>query len=336
MTDPLAQVVLHCGWPRTGTTTLQSLLTHHRRELAVSGFAYPEEWQMEGRDRTMGVVNQNGLARLLEPSTAEDATAELEAFLRRHRGETVLLSSEELIVRRASGGTPGSLAGLIASLERRTQLTCVVTVRRIDDLFSSFYLHHMLGEASLASPETYFRQTRSYTQSLIAAMGELNAKAERITYVRYRAFGTHQEDLLLAFGIPDGIRERMTAKLRRAPRLNARLTEKTAAVIIHREEISARAGVPIPIEAIRRMYWSGELTFEGDRSCELLGPSLRRSLHEGALETARKAGFQAYVDFFEREVMPTEEASPPSPDALLDSDLDHLVELLASQKIESA
>lgn len=36
---------LHCGWPRTGTTSLQAALFEHKDELAAGGTVYPDRWR---------------------------------------------------------------------------------------------------------------------------------------------------------------------------------------------------------------------------------------------------------------------------------------------------
>lgn len=319
---------LHCGWPRTGTTTIQALFTRHRAALASAGIAYPADWQMAGRDEAMGVINQNGLARLLE-STGEQMGDELRRTAEAHGGKAVLMSSEELITWRASRGSHGPLKSFLALLQELAPLTCVATIRRVDDFLSSFYLHHMLGERPLLGPQDYFQQMRAYTDRLITAMGELEAETKELIHIRYQQTGAHQEDILRAIAIPDGLYEQMVAELRRKPRLNARLSKKAVAVLLHRKTIAARADMPIPSEALRRMHWSGELSFGEDAACELLGPDLRRSLHVEALEAARKAGFYAYVEFFGNDEISAPEASPPEPELLLDEDIDYLVDRLA-------
>ncbi|HEU5142043.1 MAG TPA: hypothetical protein VFU04_02685 [Solirubrobacterales bacterium] len=320
---------LHCGWPRTGTTTIQALFTRHRAALAEAGIAYPLDWQMTGRDEAMGVVNQNGLARLLEPADGTQIADELRRTGEAHRGEAVLMSSEELITWRASRGSRRPLKGLLASLQELAPLTCVATIRRVDDFLSSFYLHHMLGERPLLGPQHYFQQMRAYMDRLMTAMGELEADSEECVHIRYKQSGAHQEDILRVVDIPAGLREQMVAELRRKPRLNARLSKKTVAVLLHREAIAARADMPIPSEALRRMHWAGELNFGDDGPCELLGPDLRRSLHDEALEAARRAGFHAYVEFFGNDEISAPEASAPEPELLLDEDVDYLVDRLA-------
>jgi len=119
------------------------LFGKHREQLAEAGVAYPSGWQREGRDREMGVVNQNGLTELLERPGADraatmDAIREFEEYVREQDEDTLLLSSEELITWRASEGSREPLSTLLATFRGLGGVSLVVTVRRVDELLSRF------------------------------------------------------------------------------------------------------------------------------------------------------------------------------------------------------
>ncbi|HEY8808981.1 MAG TPA: hypothetical protein VIM28_03065 [Solirubrobacterales bacterium] len=210
---------------------------------------------------------------------------------------------------------------LLASFRQVGPLSCIATLRRVDDLFSSIYLHHMLGQQPLASPDQYFQRFRALTGPLIAAMQDLADSADELTYAHYRPSGSHQEEILELLGIPADLRVQMQDR----PRLNARLTSKTVAVLLNIEAITARAGVPIDSDSVRKLHWAGRLKFDEDMPCELLGTDLRRSLHEEALDLACEVGFTAYGEFFAGDEIVAPAPTPPDPGILSASDLDHLV-----------
>jgi hypothetical protein len=326
------RLCLHCGWPRTGTTSLQALLAEHREPLEAAGIVYPKRWERKGPD------NHNGLVELLDPPPADtdsdttpgEAVQDFQDYARRHTGKTLLLSSEELTFWRVSEGSQASLSALFASFREVGPLTCIATIRRVDDLFSSLFLHHMLGEQPLPTPERYFEQTRPYIERLITAMSEMAEDVDELTCVRYRPSGAHQGEILEGAGVPPDLREQMTAQLRSWPRLNARLTHKTVTALLNRETLAARAGAPIGSRDLRQLHWADKLRFENDMPCELLGTDLRRSLHEEALEVSRRVGFAAYAEFFEHDEVVAPAPTSPDPDVLRDEDIEHLVAQLAT------
>jgi len=87
------KVVLHLGMPKTGTTSLQSILASKQAELAARGVIYPSQWRDEE-----GIAHHALGARLHDESddVAAEMISEATAFVRSAACDRIILSSESL------------------------------------------------------------------------------------------------------------------------------------------------------------------------------------------------------------------------------------------------
>jgi hypothetical protein len=310
---------LHCGWQRTGTSSLQATLSQHQEALRAAGILYPDRWRPPSSDAHHRFVD------LLEPSTAgEDAIDSFKDYLRSNAERVVLISCEGL-----SNWLPaerrGSLLKLVLASQEATPVTCLWTLRSVDALLTSLYLHRIVTARSLPPPADFFREFAGWLDEAIVTMCELaDAVGGSVAYSRYDDGGEHYDEILSSVGAPRALRAKIMEELRDGPRANVSLGQKGTVLLLHTDTIEDRAGVQLPRSALRAALRAGELRFAGDAPCELVEPQLRKLVHEGVLRASRDAGFAPYVEFFEGHAVDPALATPLDPDVFTDWDLERL------------
>lgn len=319
----------HLGLKRTGTTSLQTALVVHQERLAEAGIVYPQEWRTQG---FAGYSTHQGLTEVVAAS-AEDASPVLHfrEYLSAHADRSVILSSEFV-----SGWlTDEKRDAVLRTLSWATEVmpvSCIWTLRRLDDQLNSLCLRRALLGIDLTFPsqEDVSGIVESFSE-LLAGMRSIEEAVGRVAYVKYKAAGAHNGEILREMGVPDGLRCLIEGSLECGPRLNPQLTYKGAVALYYRDLLGERAGVALSGPDLQRALFLGEFRFDDDKPCELIGSEVRATLHERALTAARQHRLDAYPAFFENDGI---EAGPPivlDPDALTDADLEGLVSYLGEQ-----
>lgn len=315
---------LHCGWPKTGTKSLQAALHAERGALAAVGVAYPDRW----RRRLLPEADDgshNGFTEALEGFEGSPAALDpLLDLLTEHAGGDVLISSELIALWALPRERDAVADRVLAMVRERMPVTCVWALRRFDDFFCSLYLQLVSTGLRLPVPERVIE--RAQPRRLFAAMRQMEASADAATHVEYRTDGGHQAELLRAFGLPAAMRATLEAIVAGGPRRNPAFTHKQAVALINAESLSARCGIGLDRPLLRRLFTAG-FEFDDDRPCELLSGTSRRRLREDALECASAAGVDSYVRFFSHEDGGPDDGVPSlAPSLLGDEDLRRLAE----------
>jgi hypothetical protein len=320
---------LHCGWPRTGTSSFQDALYRRRADLCAAGTVFPLRWMSD-----IGPTH-HGLSDLLAASRADSAPLdEFKAFLVEHHGTDILFSAEVLTSWLIPKERRETLLAFFSDVSDMMSVRCVWTLRRLDELTRSMCLLAMSDRPEFPPPADRYHAA-AYLNPVFAGMSQVADVIGDVVYLKYDSAGAHQVELVDALGIRDSMAAVIRRELERHPRLNCSLTHKQAALFTNLEALSRRAGVDFDREALRHVVHDGELQFEDDQRCELVDGELSRSLHEYALEASRRAGVAPYAEFFgASEVLPAS-ASELSPQVLTDRDLEHLRFVLERARISS-
>lgn len=313
---------LHCGWQRTGTSSLQAALRDRQDQLAEAGIAYPDRWRPEGSNAHYEI------AELLEQASAGGgAVRRFQDYLRATDGEAVLMSCEAL-TNCLPQQKRGQLVALLRAAGEATTVHCLWTLRAMDSLLSSLYLHRLVTNRPLSMPDEFFRAFAGWLGEAPFTMraAEDAVGGSGVSYVRYASDGGHHDGMLRDAGVPDRLRVEIMDALRQGPRLNTRLGQKGAVVLLHTDAIEARVGAALPRAALRSALHTGELRFAGDPRWELVGTEARHAVHDAVLEASREAGFSPYVEFYGEHEVQVSEPAPLDPDALEGNDIERLRE----------
>jgi hypothetical protein len=311
---------LHCGWPRTATSSLQRALSENADELAEVGILYPREWR--GSKGVQPQTAHHGLAALFR-SSSEPPVARFLSDLRSW-DENVLLSTEEI----SNWLLPwrfGSLSQLLTSAAKVREITTVWTLRRLDEFFTSMYLHQVLLGHKLRPPSGFFdhRVEIGWVDGLIQGSAKIGAlPGVSSIHTKYRRDGRHFGDLLQGVGVPDPVRQRILERIQNAPRTGERLTHKGMVTLLHLDVLSERLGIEIRRSDLVRVLRRRDLVFTDDSPVEIVDEATRRKVHAIALDASREHDFSPYIEFFEHE----EVKGPSSPshldfEVLTDDDL---------------
>jgi hypothetical protein len=328
---------LHCGWPKTSTTSLQAVLYDHKDALRAGGLAYPDEW------RSAIGPTHHGLDEILGQSRAsERAFDDFRRLLDTHAaaGKDVLASAEVLSSWVVSAERLEAFLGLIVAAQEAMPVRCLWTLRRHDELLVSLLMQSLKmglrtppalqgGLSSILERDDAARLTRKFAGMLAVEQ----AVGGNVVYVEYDPEGGHNLALLNELGIGPGLVAELGEALESGPRRRLGPTLKEAVVLLNVDAMSARAGVDLDRRALQglltgRDYSPGEFEFEDDRRCSPAGVSLRRDLHERALVAAREAGLTAYVEFFRNARVETPPPTALDPEIVTDDDLGRLVSRL--------
>ena len=137
-------LLLHCGWPRTSTTSLQTALYEHRELLARDGIVYPDKW------RSSTGLTHHGLAEVLTAALGSDvAFDEVEQFLGEHSHQDILFSAEILTQVVAHSPKRQALLRLMGIVRRVMPVKLIWTLRRTDDFVNSLFLQRLKQKLSL-------------------------------------------------------------------------------------------------------------------------------------------------------------------------------------------
>ena len=309
-----SMIYLHCGWPKTGTTSLQAALVANHEVLGAAGFLYPEDWRRPNGEHRFSDL----LGELRKPGASPPG---LGRFLDEHAGRDIVFSSENLTVWTVVDET-APLLSLLARLREAAPVKCIWTLRRADEMLHSQCRHSSLFSRT-PPREGYVRETD--IGAVFAGMQRVEAAVEgNVDYVKYDRGGRHNAELLRAFDFPPDVRGRIEAELTSTPRLNAGVTQKGLAAILNAERLSARIGATLDASAVSAAVRDG-LRFDDDRACVVSDFEERRAKHEQVLLAARECGLEPYVDFFQDEEV--EDRSPAvdlGHEVLSDEDLSRL------------
>lgn len=314
---------LHCGWVRTGTTSLQSAIIGCRDELAAADIVYPDEW------RHPGATDHHGLVDILH-SEEPKRRLEVERFqdqLRALPASTVMLSSESLS-HTVGEDRRAALLNLLSAARAVMPITQTWTLRNFSDAVRSVYHRFALSREAAPSPADYMRRImtvpRTWPEEMFRGMRMLQDLADDTVYLKYRPDGSHSRNMLDVMRVPAKPRGAIERQMDERPRLNTRLTHKGAVAVQHIGEVEHRTGISIERERLVSLLIHGQLRFEGDHPCNLFDEDTVISLHEHALAAARCAGFSAYSEFFENEGPEASDMDTLDADVLTDRDLDYL------------
>jgi hypothetical protein len=258
----------------------------------------------------------------------DTAIADFKSFLETHADRDILFSSESLFFRLREEWMHEDLLRLFATAQQVAPVTCVWTVRRVDDMVRSLYRQLTAAGVELTPPPQLAEEFQP--DPLLDGFRKVDDLVATVVYFKYDHAGSHNAELLRAFGVSAELAGVIERDLRAAPRLNTSLSQKQAAAVLNLESLSARTGARLDKAALLKAFRHGDFRFDDDRPWALMDDGVSRSLHQRMLESSLKNGFEPYPRFFGNVVVGSESSTPtPDSDLLSDGDLNKLASELS-------
>ena len=171
---------IHCGLPKTGTTSIQTSLTSRREELRTIGYSYPSV----GLSAVGNAHHNISLEILNRPDFAPErgGVGELLRDLERvDRPPNVVISSENFVncISRIPQGDNRFVEFVRAAMERNDRVRLIFMFRRFARFFESMYLQRMkTGRPNSKVPEFVF-ECKQWTKSILNALSALSREIGR-------------------------------------------------------------------------------------------------------------------------------------------------------------
>lgn len=295
---------LHCGWPRTGTTSLQAALDEHREALADAGVVYVRR--------------------------SSKGHPDIERSIEAHPDADLLLSDEGLTNMLRTDDRCNDLLTHLRAVQEVTPVICLWIIRRVDEVAHSGWIEMAARGLAGSTPVEFV--SRFPPLPLFANMRRVEeAVGGRAVYFKYRSSGAHITELLSTLDLPPYVVAEITSSFRSSTRLNTSRTRKQLAVLLHSTRIGERLGIELDRAGVLEAFDRAGLRFEDDGPCELVGKEVRRAAHDRATVAALEAGFSPYPRLVgDQEVG---DIAPPSElgiEALGDDDMERLANCLRS------
>jgi len=227
--NSLLMLFLHCGWPKTGTTSLQNALYMRRQELREVGFINAPQWRVLP-DRLNGP----------EPGAAID---EFMQFAADNAESDVLISCETFMLMLLTEKRQDLFIQLVEAVQEVVPVVCVWTLRRWDEMVRSYYLWQLMTGFEPPPFDDYLKPMgiRGMFPGLRRFDEHMGGAS---VYCKFELGGSHNEQLLRIFRVPDEISADIRREWRCAPRLNVPPSHKQVAALLNVEWLSRKRAIP--------------------------------------------------------------------------------------------
>lgn len=277
---------LHCGWLKTGTTSLQAALDWHRGDLESAGLRNLKAWRVLPK-RLNGPASDSTIAEFVD-----DVEAQAERDL--------LLSCETFMSMMLTDRRQDAFLRLLDAVQAAMPVTCIWTLRRWDEMMCSYYSWQLSYGLDPPSFRDYLASLPQVTGLLTGMCRVADFAASNPIYCKYDSTGSHNHRILSSLGLPAPVISKI-GEFGGASRLNAALSYKQTVALLNVRHLAEKSGVELDKGSVREAFTSGGVRFDGDRPCELMDLPHKRRVHEEALACAHEVGFEPYLDFFQQE-----------------------------------
>jgi hypothetical protein len=317
---------VHCGLPRTSTSSIQVALCRNQNKLELAGILYPDRWRTalgSGRLSSSHLALHEYLQESVRSASALDL---FRSFLVGAPQAHVILSSEHLSFWLHSERQRGMLSRLLEVGREAMPVRLICVLRRVDERFESLYRLALKKGRSLPPAASLVRRDAGSIAEFSGMQRMEEALEGAVTYIKYERNGAHNAQLLSAMGIVGKLHAELVADLERGPRRNVSPSHKQIVALRNVEALSRQAGVEIDAPALREAFFREGFVFEDDGPCIVLDEDSRWNGHMYALMRAKEYGFTPYLEFYEAARMDCLSApSSLDPDVITDRDLASLV-----------
>ena len=323
---PPKMLYLHIGMPKTGTTTLQRLLSARRRELAELGYDYPARWGKPGY-----VAHHEIGTEIVEGNEPPRAGPEFLEHLASRQGRFHVIVSTESLTNALHPPRLDRLRDFLRSCAEIESLTVILTLRRMDAFFASMYLQRVKVAKPVAPIEQFVNRRYAWMDRFFAALRELRKPSEAwgLALLSYREGGDSVQPVLNAFGLSGSLSAEPA-------RLNPGLGAKGQALLRFLDQFAPALQHQVKRAKLARILESGEFQFSNElHDYDVLGHRQRVRIAEHALRRARDNGIWEYVRAFSDAAIAPRPEVQITPALITRDDLEELDAFLGARSDES-
>jgi hypothetical protein len=235
----MRKLYIHCGLPKTGTTSIQRFFSSERKKLRALGIEYPEIGLNDSGIAHHSVAEQ--LNRRAEFNGDAEAVGGILNYLRApDRQPTVVLSSEGFATCLYNKRTQGRFIGFLRSARKlNDHVSIVFRIRPFSQYFDSWYIQRLKRGSVSVDVHQYIHESRRWVRNFFRSL-----KAVKDTFGR---------DCIIIIDTDEGGGDAVAALLARigvadmmpvtnVPRHNERLGLKKAALIYQLQLLANAAG----------------------------------------------------------------------------------------------
>lgn len=235
----MRSLYIHCGLPKTGTTSIQRFLSSERKQLRTLGIEYPEIGLNYSGIAHHNIAEQ--INRRAEFHSDTEAVGEFLNYLRApERQPTVVISSEGFAICLYNRRTQARFIGFLRSTRKlNDSVSIVFRIRPFSQYFDSWYIQRLKSGSVPTDIRQYAHESRRWVRQFFRAL-----KVVKDTLGR---------ECIIIMDINEGGGDAVTALLARVgvadmvtgtnvPRHNERLGLKKAALIYQLQLLFNAAG----------------------------------------------------------------------------------------------
>ncbi|MEM8551081.1 MAG: hypothetical protein AAGF45_01785 [Pseudomonadota bacterium] len=299
-------ITLHIGLPKTASTLIQSVLSASADKLSEAGVDYLDILR-DGEGLGHHTLPKQLLAANSLDTPAFKALCErVSADRTRH----VVVSSEaftNLIVAR----NRVTFLAMTEALSTYGAVRIVIALRRVDDFFSSMYLHSIKTGEVHDQLSCYVEKRRQWSMSLFNGLRLLRQQGlvDELLVIKYASKQAFSRCMLAAILSDTELVDDLATMQSR----NVAVTHKAHVALANLDAVNARIGYNLRRFPLIRAFEMGRFAFPTDqRSFRVIEPHLAKVVHSEALAAAEHCGERDYCVFFEGDSVP--ELAPVSLD----------------------
>ncbi len=295
---------IHIGMPKTGTTTLQRILSNNKNKLSRRNFIYPALWRDDEN------IAHHGIGKALK-SYDKNTTTELTDFLRYHRDKDIILSTESFSNLLTYNDYPFFYNFLI-TCSQIMPVKIICALRRIDSFIESMCLHdskifgwRYLQGVSQPSRENvigeYIKRRFNWIEIFFSKLRQLDLSTEACSLVTIPLEDDIVRTILKLIGI-EGIIDNDVKLLRE----NAHLGFKAQCFFAHFDDFAAcmKNKITSKGELINK-FESRQFEFSNEiYNYHIFDFYQRLCLHEFALHKSLQYNLMVYYNTYSHDEIP--------------------------------
>jgi len=317
-------LIIHAGFPKTGTTAFQIKLDYLRDQLRDVGIFYPVGQHESGpathHEYSLGITQKT--------ATGEELALRLIAEMEQSQLPNTLISSEAF-TNCLSNRLRAEFCNFLTTLSNTTDVRLVLALRRMDSFMQSMYLH-LAKVDEISIPVDEFLSTRwNWALNVFSALAEFqqNEVVQEIELIKYSSDPAFRAEIFRALRLED-----VQHLFGKNKKINVSLGYKAQAFLLFSAELCEKYCPDLDAAKVAMIVRAQVFQFENDlHDYSIIRHDDRIRLHQDALNAAEETGITAYSTFFGDDILTEKEHVELHKGALEPRDFQRLVDFMHSR-----